>query len=240
MIGRDTTLASRNENTRSIQTPVEIKIFDIEEIARHFRENIQSVESKFGLSSTLIEIGKHKEADDIFRSQIMFLESAFDFYMHEIVKLGITCIFKSNWNADSKTEKYKNLMIEMQYVERALYTNDDSWLSDWITKKYASITLMSYDAFKAICNLLELNIKNIADNSFYEEGGRESTKIKLKKFLNDLYNRRNYIAHQSDRRMADAEIQNILEEDTRYYIDKIKVIIESIGTEIREKIITFN
>ena len=233
MASRNLTLAPRNENTRDNPSPIPVKVFSIEEIEQHFIENVKSIEDKFAISSSLIEIGMLDEARDIFRTQIVFLESAFDFYMHEIVKLGITCMFDGVWN---KTDKYYNLKIEMHYIERASQESaNDYWLKDWIDKTYSLITLMSHEAFQDICKLIGLNIKNIADTSFYERNSNENTKNKLQNFLRDLYHRRNRIAHQSDRRMADAEIQHISEEDVKNYIDRMKLVVNAIGVEIRKK-----
>ena len=40
---------------------------------------------------------------DILRSQVVFLDSAFDFFMHEATKYGMVQIFQGIWE---KTEKY--------------------------------------------------------------------------------------------------------------------------------------
>lgn len=233
MTSRNLSLASRRENTRDIVVHPPVKIFAIDEIEAHFRENIASVEYKFAVVAALREIDKPEEADDVLRTQIVFLESAFDFYLHEIVKLGIVCMFKG---FRDKTDKYDKLMIEMHYLERALSESEDySWLRDWINKEFSSKTLMSFDSFNDVCKLLGLNIKNIADGSFYEEGSRESTSKKLKNFLSELYRKRNVIAHQSDRRLADAERQTVAEEYVRVSIQHIKDIVKATGDEFRTR-----
>lgn len=233
MTSRNLKLSSRKECTREIIRPV--KIFDISEIRRHFQENISDVENKFVLASALREEGKLEEAKDIWRTQIVFLESAFDFYMHEIVKLGIVSIFNSEWGDESRTEKYKNLPFSMDHLERALSDEEgDTWLKDWTNEKYSSVTLMAYKNFRDICNLLGLNIKNIA-NVFYEQGDKVNTIDKLKQFMEDLYNRRNQIAHQSDRKMEDATREDIEESDVQNYVKKMKLIVNAICTEIELK-----
>lgn len=89
MPSRDLKLSPRKELSR----PKQIKIFEIEDIEKHFSENIESIENSFLIANALIEEGYIEEAKDIWRSQIVFLDSAFDFYMHEITKLGIVSMF---------------------------------------------------------------------------------------------------------------------------------------------------
>lgn len=232
MTQRDLSLSSRKERTRNI---IPIKIFSIDDIEKHFRESLQTIENKFQLAKELKDNGKLEDAKDIWRTQIIFLESAFDFYMHEIIKLGITNMFNEEWN--DKTDKYMNLPFTMRDLENALTkTNEnDSWLKEWINEQYSSKTMMSYKEFKSVCNLLNLPIQNIADSVFYERDSSDKTIDKLKIFIDNLYRRRNLIAHQSDRRMEDATLQNIEETDVQSYIKHMKDIVVAISMEIKKK-----
>ena len=180
MPSRDLKLSPRKESSR----PKQIKIFEIEDIEKHFSENIESIENSFLIANALIEEGYIEEAKDIWRSQIVFLDSAFDFYMHEITKLGIVSMFNGNWH--EKTNKYLNLSINMSYLEEAVKNiNDVAWLKNWINDEYASKTMMSYVAFKDICNLLRIDYLKIADSVFYECSSKEKTKDKIKNFIDD-------------------------------------------------------
>lgn len=231
MAKRNLDLSSRKERTREI---IPVKVFDIKEINNHFQESLQDIENKFSFASELLETGKSEEAQDVWRTQIVFLESAFDFYMHEIVKLGIVSIFNSDW--DFKTEKYKNLPFSMSYLERAISDKEgDLWLKDWINERYRSTTLMAHENLKNVCNLLGLNLSTIADSVFYERNDDTPTCNKLKNFMDNLYSRRNQIAHQSDRRMEDAVKEKIEESDVKNYIEKMKKIVDAICTEIEQK-----
>ena len=40
------------------------------------------------MADELFESGKEEESRNIWRAQIVFLESAFDFYLHELTKNG--------------------------------------------------------------------------------------------------------------------------------------------------------
>ena len=190
---RDLNLSSRRENTRDVT----VKVFGITEIEKHFQESVRAIENKFPLALKLQETGNIDDAMDVWRTQIVFLESAFDFYMHELVKLGIISIFNGEWNG-GKSTKYLNLSFSMSYLEDALKdSTKDVWLKNWINEKYSSITMMSYEDLNKVCNLLELDMANISNEVFYERGDTVKTSEKLKTFMNDLYSRRNMIAHQA-------------------------------------------
>lgn len=228
MPSRDLKLSPRKESSR----PKQIKIFEIEDIEKHFSENIESIENSFLIANALIEEGYIEEAKDIWRSQIVFLDSAFDFYMHEITKLGIVSMFNGNWH--EKTNKYLNLSISMEYLEEAIKNiNDSTLLNNWINDVYAAKTMMSYEAFKDICKLLGINYLTIVDNVFYELDSTEKTKNKMKNFIDGIYRRRNLIAHQSDRRSEDAVRQDIKEDEVKQYIETMKKIVHSISNEIK-------
>ena len=53
--------------------------------------------------------------------------------------------------------------------------------------------------------------------------------------MDNLYSRRNQIAHQSDRRMEDAVKEKLEESDVKNYIEKMKKIVDAICTEIEQK-----
>ena len=57
---------------------------------------------------------------------------------------------------------------------------------------------------------------------------------KYKPFINELYGRRNKIAHQSDRIPGSAEKCVIKEADVKNYIKKVKEIVSSIDEQVKE------
>lgn len=230
MADRDLTLSPRKESTRD---KIAVEIFSNDEIEKHFNENVTSLVSQFDVAENLVAEGKTESAKDIWRSQIVFLESAFDFYIHEIIKQGIMNIYHGDWS--NKTLKYHHLVFDMDCVERAIRdTEDDMWLKDRINELYKSETMMSYERFKDVCNLIGLNIKEIADAVFYEPGSTEKTDAKLHRELDRLYERRNQIAHQSDRRHENAEKQDISEQDVKDSINIITEIVHACGKQIRK------
>ena len=221
----DLSLEPRKVNTRN---PSKVEIFGLDDIRRHFDEAIVLILKQIDATNFLITHGKQDEAKDIWRSQIMFLDSAFDFFLHELVKLGIISMFHES--TDKKTVKYLNLQLTMFNVETALEDcNSDEWLKAWINERYAAEAFMSFEAFKSVCNMLGLEIQAIADKAFYEAGSNVKTADKLRDKINGLYTRRNQIAHQSDRLRENAERQDISKDS----VEDIKKIISAVYDEAK-------
>lgn len=229
---RNLDLASRNENTRE-KFHTNIVRFDLDEIKQHFQETVNAVKAQSALAEELYESGKVAEAENIRRAQIVFLVSAFDFYMHELTKYGLCEIFKENWE---QTEKYNNIQISMKYIDIALKSGEDiDWFLEYINNYYKSITMVSYESVKGQLNLLGIDLTTVADEAFYQRGGTEKTKDKLKRRLNELFDRRNIIAHQADRAHTDAQINDITDEIVREFMEDVEKIVDSIDVVVRNK-----
>ena len=221
----DLELAERKVNTRDA---INVEVFSLDDIKRHFNDSVSLILKQIQLADNLFATGLNEEAKDVLRSQIVFIDSAFDFYLHEILKLGIINMFHGDWTP--KTEKYNNLIFNMKTLEAAIRDDEsDEWLKNWINNKYAGKPLMSYEDFVEVCNLLALDVKDIADKLFYDKNSRTPTRDKLKYILNGLFARRNQIAHQSDRKRENAEREDITEEYVNETLDNIKNVIEAVN-----------
>ena len=113
---RKLNLSPRAENVRD---PLIVKIpvqFDLPEIKEHFDESLNAIRKQFDVAEYLISVEKLKESENIYRSQIVFLESILDFFMHEITKFGLYRIFINEWPS---TDKFNNLEIPMSEVTKA-------------------------------------------------------------------------------------------------------------------------
>jgi hypothetical protein len=227
---RNLELSNRLENTREYS---DVEVFDIDAIQAHFDESISLIQQQF---ITVDKLSQNKDiaADEIMRSQIVFLDSAFDYYLHEIVKLGIISMYDKQWT-NPVTEKYNNLEFHMKDIEKALEPdNDECWLKEWIDTTYASETMMSFSQFKDICHLLAIDIKKISD-VFYEQGSSVKPQCKLKKIIDQLFKRRNYIVHQADRSSKNAARFPITKEEVNGYLMDIIKIVHAVTDEIRLK-----
>ena len=58
---------------------------------------------------------------------------------------------------------------------------------------------MSCDDVNKQLRLIGIKIKDVEDSAFHEIGSSIPTRTKYKNAINNLYHRRNAIAHQSDR-----------------------------------------
>lgn len=229
---RNLDLAIRNEDTRE-KFHTEVIRFELNQIMQHFTESVQAIYTQFELADELISAGKINEGENIWRAQIIFLTSAFDFYMHELTKYGLCEIYDENWE---RTEKYSNLQVGMKTIEIALKSGEDiDWFLEYINDYYKAITMVSYESVKDQLNLLGIDLKKVADRAFYNRGEREKTRVKLRRRLNELFSRRNIIAHQSDRAHADAQVKNITKEIVQDFMDDIQRIVNSINEEVMNK-----
>lgn len=225
---RNLQLASRKENTREIKY-IPVVPYELSEIKKHFDESVKMIEDQFSIGDELLLEKKITQAEFLWRSQIVLLESAFDFFMHEITKYGLCRIYDGHW---PETKKYQNIQIDMAAVSAALKNRDSGWFLNYINSYYAGKTLVSFEAVKDQINLLGLDLQEIADNAFYEKDSIEKTKDKIKRRLNQLYARRNLIAHQCDRRHEDAQINEISREIIQEFLKDIELIVNAICKEV--------
>ena len=229
---RNLDLMSRNEETRD-KFHTEVIKFELDEIMQHFTETIQAINAQFDVADELLESGKITDGENICRAQIIFLASALDFYMHELTKYGLCEIYNENW---ARTDKYDNLQVNMKVIEVALKSEEDiDWFLEYINDYYRTVTMVSYESVRDQLNLLGIKLELVADGAFYQRGGTEKTKDKLKRRLNELFGRRNIIAHQTDRAHADAQVNTITKEIVQKFICDIEKIVSSIDAEARNK-----
>ena len=229
---RNLDLATRNEDTRD-KFHTRVIRFELDQIRQHFAETVQAINAQFDVADELLKSGKEIEGENIWRAQIIFLASAFDFYMHELTKYGLCEIYNENWE---RTNKYENLQVNMKVIEVALKSGEDiDWFLEFINGYYRTITMVSYESVRDQLNLLGIKLAHVADGAFFQRGGTENTKNKLRRRLNELFGRRNIIAHQSDRAHTDAQVHGITKEIVQNCIEDIEKIVSSIDAEARNK-----
>jgi hypothetical protein len=223
---RNFNLSPRKEGTREKIVSLVVR-FELIAIEQHFKENITAIIDQFNVADKLLEEERIAESENIWRAQIVFLESALDFYLHELTKYGLSEIFSGNWK---KTTKYDNLEVKMKIIEPALKAREDTdWFLEFVNNYYKSITMASYESVCEQLKLLGIDIKEVADKAFYVQGSTEKTEVKLKRRLNELFSRRNVIAHQSDRAHANAQKESITKEVVQEFISDINKIVKAIN-----------
>lgn len=226
----DLDLTPRITNTRE-RRPAHTIQFELDIISQRFADNLRSIKIQFG-SAERLKNDADLQYKDIFRSQIVFLESAFDFFMHEITKYGMNKIFQGIW---PKTEKYNNIKLRLGDVSEAfLNPEQENLFLNIVNDSYAEATFMSYRSVIEQLKLIGVKWRNVADKVFYEQGSTIPTKDKFKSTLDSLYKRRNQIAHQADYRHETGDRIDIHRETVESYIDHIEKIVNAICDEIKQ------
>ncbi len=228
---RKLNLSPRAENTRDpliVKTPVQ---FALPEIKEHFDESLNAIRKQFDVAEYLLSVGKFKESENIYRSQIVFLESILDFFMHEITKFGLYRIFTNEWPI---TDKFKNLKIPMSGVMTALAdTESTEWFFEYVNSMYSAEVMQDWSIIRDQLNLIGILWKDVCQRCNPEKNENESITAE-KNVLIELYKRRNEIAHQNDRCHANAEQQSISKSFVEEKIDKINTFVNAIY-EIAER-----
>lgn len=90
-------------------------VFDLQPILDRFNANIDDIRNHFQTADDLLALQPPKQtaAEDIWRSQIVFLDSALDFYIHEIVKYGIVKMFNGDW---AESTDYKKMKVRLSFA----------------------------------------------------------------------------------------------------------------------------
>lgn len=91
-------LSQRKEATREkrqIQIVRNVQ-FELNEIKKHFSDSLQNIKNQFVITEGLMELGKVDECKQIWRAQIVFLESILDFYIHELTKYAMLAMFRGD------------------------------------------------------------------------------------------------------------------------------------------------
>ncbi|MCF0224713.1 MAG: hypothetical protein HUK20_10625 [Fibrobacter sp.] len=204
--------ARKGENRKKRSVRLIVKILDVRS---HFNENLKDVEEKFKLAQKERATDSHS-AEEIWRSQVVFLESALDFYVHEVVKYGFLKIFNGDW---AETVKSRNFRVRFPLVMEMYKDAENAAqsLSDEIDEINRENCFLGFEHMQTNLKMVGLGVDS-----------------KYKEFITELYKRRNQIAHQSDRLPGSAAKLGISESDVKGYIKTVKEIVSSIDEQIKE------
>ncbi|MCC8174091.1 MAG: hypothetical protein LIO65_06870, partial [Odoribacter sp.] len=232
MANRDLSLSKRAENVREkrkIPFPVH---FSAEEIKDHFVDVMSNIKKQFKVAQSLLENGKEEECKMIWRSQIVLAEGLLDFYLHEVSKYCMFNMFCNNW---FKSEKYKSFQVPMSKVEEAMTTSHtNEWFFDYLNKRFSRDVFLSAESMKEQMNLIGLKFTTVMEKAFPRD--KQETSVKEgRKIIQDLFDRRNKVAHQYDRSHETAQQEDISKEYVEKYIDNIEKLINAIHDVILEK-----
>lgn len=135
--------------------------FSHEEIKSHFRENIKHIEDSLKiLENNNLNV---EDAANILRSQIMFLDSALDFYMHEITKYGMKKMFDGQWE---RNDKYLDFKISLDALHTISELNEKEFFNDIINKSISAETFMEFNSIKKQINMIGLILMLLLEQHF--------------------------------------------------------------------------
>ena len=219
-------LCARNVGTIDRRESTVVR-FNLEEIKSHFEESMQGVEKEFEIADAMLETKGLEYAEAVWKSQLLFLESAFDFFMHEFNKYALTNMYYEEWPA---TSNYLKINIPLKKVIEALRVEtQDAWFIEHVNDMYKTCTMVSSNGFKTEIKLWGLKYEDVAQ-ILYPELSVNDAKANLSEHLDSLFERRNYLVHQSNRKHEDASFYEaeISKEVVEGYISFIRNLIDAI------------
>lgn len=218
-MNRDLTLKPRKEGVRDKQKGTQIIEYDLTMIKQHFDESLSIIKEQFEIADSMIKSGDNDKAEYIWRAQIVFLESILDFYIHELSKYAMIAMYSNKWE---KSDKYKNFMIPMKSLEECIENQESNmWLLETVNIKFSREVYLGYESMKDQVNLIGLNFMDILQTTFESA---EAGKMIIRK----LFDRRNQISHQLDRKHTTAEQENITREFVLENIQNIEKLVSNI------------
>ena len=148
-----------------------------------------------------------------------------DFYIHEMSKHCLFKMFTGNWD---KSEKYASFMVPMERVEEAITaTESKDWFFGYLNEHFSRDVFISKESMRDQLNLIGIGFSAVMFKTFPSENEGTSTKQGAQ-IVEELFRRRNMIAHQNDRSHASAVQNDITKEFVTDYIAKIEIIVNSI------------
>ena len=156
--------------------------------------------------------------------------------MHELLKYGLFKIRDGSWE---ETEKYQNIQLRLKDLMLAIDQGCSSdWFLDYVNSLFSGQSMVRYAYVKEHLNLIGLDITEIANDAFFEKGGKEKPLDRMKTCLEGLYDRRNVIAHQLDRRHADARQDEISENLVHKFMSDLEKIVLAIFKIVKKRLFT--
>lgn len=214
-------LALRVEGTRSLAFPPAVERFDLSAIKTHFDDSISQIQAQIAEATELLSGEKKLSGQSILRAQIMFVESALDNYMHELVIYGVTQMFNQTWG---RTAEYDRIFLPIGVIESAAAADvGDKWLHEHIGEAYSAMTLTNVKQMRRHLDLLEIKINPCLIATFPGHTVNDAEKI-----LKGYSERRNDIAHRSDRDTETGVPKNITAEEVRQMTNDIKRLVDEI------------
>lgn len=225
-MNRNTSLTPRFEKVRDSKEV--FNLANLDEIKSNFDSVLNNIEENLKNAKTIMDIEQQKE---IYRYQIVKLESAFDYLCHSVIKFGIIKIFREEWEC---TEKYEKFPVKFCQVRKAIDDGiDENWVLKMVDDKISTQTFMGYKELKEALNYIkhEFLANDVACDVY--QCDKSTSANMLENDLTFVYDRRNKIAHQNDRDHISGNKFDISETDVLNCKQKISKIVDSIVKNLK-------
>lgn len=202
-------------------------LLTLDNINRHFKDTIKEIKAQYSIYKKLPKssLEESRLADNILRSQVFFLDSALDLYVHDIVKYGFKNMLSSKWEKESENKDVLVVTVKFTILKKCMDSDGNDEIKDLLLSElgYSIRTCMKYDAILKHLNMVGINLP-----SNYTDTNEQDYKD-MKKDIDNLSNRRNKIGHNSD---LDANKEKIkIEHSTVFYwIQKVEFLQQLIHT----------
>jgi hypothetical protein len=157
------------------------------------------------------------DLSDILRAALVLSVSALDYYVHEVVRLGMLEVYNGSRPEPPAFSRFQVYLGSTRSL--------DNLLEDEIRQRH------SYKSFQQPDNIAEA-IRLISDKKLWEEVGNvmDRSAKDIKQELSIIVDRRNKIAHEADINPAYnlGDRWEINEEDVNDAVDFIEQVVESI------------
>lgn len=186
---------SRKVSRKDQRSPSELKIEGLETIQARFDEAMKDIK---GLSNVYTKLSSGEDddestktsLDELLRSQVLLMESALDLYIHEVSKYGISKMFNNHphWPETISFRDYKVTLGNLKDVYHGKRNARD--MANMISSMLQYSSYMKFDAI--IDQLVMIGLISQVDSI-------PSDISKFRPVIAELSERRNIIAHASDR-----------------------------------------
>ncbi len=159
-----------------------------------FRISITRVRDLIAVHNSLKAQDSVLDLSDMLRAALVLAVSALDYYIHEVVRIGMLEIHRGQRPEPPAFSQFQ-ISLGSARVGINAGENIDSWLEDEIRQRH------SYKSFQNPDNIAKA-IHLICDKKLWEEVsismGRPAKDPHIKQQLNLIIDRRNKIAHEAD------------------------------------------
>lgn len=186
---------SRKVSSKEQRGPEELKIEGLSTIQTRFDEAMQDIKGLSNIHAKLsaeekVEEGTEKSLQELLRSQVLLMESALDLYMHEISKYGISKMFNNHphW---PETQTFRDYKVSLGNLKDVYYGKRNARdMANMISNMLQYSSYMKFDAI--IEQLVMIGVISQADSI-------PNDIVQFRPVITALSDRRNIIAHASDR-----------------------------------------